>query len=282
MSSRRYFYLVLFLLAAALTVACAAMQPPNAGLPEASGPPYPVTFTEQPERRQSSIMALSRLAPSTVPEDADTLLHPLTATIRSLPANLSALLYLPRVGVKPEMTEDETREALRRFINDWRNLIGASPAQLSLVERTDRPDGTKMARYEQRPFRYPLRGGYGQLEIVFTADRRLINVSSSCIPDVERLQNALAAITPVVTQAEAGRQVLASSISYSDSGGNQQTYRVSSAEQLKPSELVTFARLSTMKPDTIQFHLAWQIGVVNTPFQHIYVDAVTNEIIAAR
>ncbi len=257
------------------------MQPPNAGAPEASGPPYPVTFAEQAERRQASILALSRLTPAEVPRDTSTLLQPLTATIKSLPANLSTPLHLPRMGVNPEMTEDETREALRRFINDWRNLIGASPAQLSLVERTDRPDGTKIARYEQSPFRYPLRGDYGKLEIVFQADRRLINVSSSCIPDAERLQNALAAITPTVTQKEAIKRVLSGGINYSDVSGNQQTYRASSNDPLKPGELVTYARL-VVRPEALQVHIAWEIEVANAPFHHAYVDAVTGEIVAVR
>ena len=105
------------------------------------------------------------------------------------------------------MNEDETREALRRFINDWRVLIGSNPSQLSLIERVDRPDGTKIALYEQRPFRYPLRGDFGKLQIHFTGNRRLLNLTSSCIPDAERLQSALAGVTPSLTAETAIKHV---------------------------------------------------------------------------
>ncbi len=258
------------------------MQPPNAGAPESSSPPYPVVFSEQRERNEAAALALSRLAPAIAPGDQmRTHFQPITATIKSLPTNLSRPLYLPQMGVKPEMTEEEIRESLRRFINDWRNLIGANPSQLSLVERTDRPDRAKIARYEQRPFRYPLRGDYGKLEIHFTADRRLLNVSSSCIPDAERLQNALAAITPQVTREDAVKRVIGESINYRDSLGNQQIYRVSS-NNLKPVELVTYARASTGQIDTLELLIAWEINIPNAPFKYVYVDAVTNEIIAVR
>jgi len=92
------------------------------------------------------------------------------------------------------MNEDETREALRRFIRDYRELIGSDPAKLSLIERVDQPDGLKLAIYQQRPFRFPIRGGYGKLEIRFTTDRRILNISSSCIPQAERVQSAFAAL----------------------------------------------------------------------------------------
>jgi hypothetical protein len=191
-------------------------------------------------------------------------------------------LYLPKVGIKPEMNEDETREALRRFIDDWRNLIGADPSQLSLAERTDQPNGVKIARYEQRPFRYPLRGDYGKLEIHFTADRRLLNVSSSCIPDADRLQTALAAITPRVKPEEAAQSMVTGTVTYTDSLGNQQTYRASADNKVEVGELVTYARAAKDRPDMLEFLVAWEINISNAPFRTAYIDAVTKEIIAIR
>ena len=52
--------------------------------------------------------------------------------------------------------------------------IGANPQELSLVERTDEAGGTKLARYQQKPFRYPLRGDYGKLMIRFRNDGKLV------------------------------------------------------------------------------------------------------------
>ena len=266
-----------------ISAACAAMQPPNAGAPESSGQPYPVVVGEQPQRREASLLALNRLALANVSEEqTQSYLQPVTATIKGLPASLSTPLHLPKVGVKPEMNEDEIREALRRFIDDWRNLIGADPAQLSLVERIDQPNGVKIARYEQRFFRYALRGDYGKLEVQFTGDRRLLNVSSSCIPEAERLQAALAAIIPRVKPEEATQPLLKGVLTYSDSAGKQQTYSLSANTKIEVGELVTYARASKDRPDTLEFLIAWETSISNAPFKNAYVDAVTNEIIAIR
>lgn len=269
--------------AALISAACAAMQPPNAGAPESGGQPYPIIFAEQPQRREASMLALNRLALTNVREDqTKSYLQPVTATIKSLPPNLSTPLYLPKVGIKPEMNEEEIREALRRSIDDWRNLIGADPSQLSLVERIDQPNGVKIARYEQRPFRYPLRGDYGKLEIHFTADRRLLNVSSSCIPDAERLQTALAAITPRVKPEEAVQSVMTGVLTYTDSLGNQQTYRLSGDNKIEVGELVTYTRAAKDRPDTLELLVAWETSISNAPFKNVYIDSVTKEIIATR
>jgi len=273
----------LFMSAAVISAACATMQPPNAGPPESGGQPYPVVFGEQPQRRDASMLALNRLALANVPEDqSQPYLQPVTATIKSLPANVSTPLYLPKVGIKPEMNEEEIREALRRFIDDWRNLIGADPSQLSLTERIDQPNGVKIARYEQRPFRYPLRGDYGKLEIQFTGDRRLLNVSSTCIPDAERLQTHLAGITPRLKPEEVVQSVMKGSLTYTDSAGNRQTYALSANNKIDMGELVTYVRASKDRPNTLDLRVAWETSISNAPFKNVYIDAVTNEIIAVR
>jgi hypothetical protein len=266
-----------------VTGACAALQPPNAGGPGPSGPPYPVTLTEQSERREEAVLAFNRIAQRSGPGNlTEGYLEPVTATIKSLPANPGAPLLLPKVGSNVEMDEDETREALRRFINDWSVLIGASPSQLSLVERVDRPDRTKIALYEQRVFRYPLRGDYGKVQIHFTADRRLLNLTSSCIPDAERLQAVLAGITPRLTAEDAIKHARERGIRYPDSSGNQQTFNVSGGSQIDSQELVTYVLPSRPGADSIELHIAWEVAVSNAPFKTVYIDALNDEIIAVR
>ncbi len=125
--------------------ACATMKPVEVSGPRAGGPPYPVTLTEETKRRDSSVIAFNRLNAHEGDQSA-AYLQPITATVKGLPGNLATPLYLPKVGSGTEMNEEETRESLRRLINDWRNLIGADPAVLSLVERIDQKDGTKVAR----------------------------------------------------------------------------------------------------------------------------------------
>ena len=228
------------------------------------------------------MLALNRIAQRNGSGDlAEVHLQPITDTIKSLPTNLATPLYLPKVGSNAEMDEEETREALRRFVNDWRGLIGANPSQLSLVERVDQADRTKIARYEQRPFRYPLRGDYGKLEIHFTADRRLLNLSSSSIPEAERLQAVLANITPRLTAEEAIGHVRDNGVEYTDSLGNQQTYKVSVNNELSLSELVTYA-LPSGSADALEIFIAWEIAISNAPFKTVYLDALNAENLAVR
>lgn len=274
----------LLLLGTALTVsACAAMQPTDAGGPRATAPPYPVVLANPADRREASILEFNRIVGHKTPADqARVELDPVTATIRSLPSDAVAPLYLPKVGADPEMNEEETRESLRRFIAYWQTLIGAKPAQLSLLERIDQPDGTKTASYEQRAFRYPLRGDYGKLQIHFSPDRRLLNLSSTCIPFAERVQTALASVSPRVKVEEAIDHVRDKSVTYADSAGQQQTYKLSAGNEVTVGTLVTYALLSKGVTDSLEFHVAWEINVANAPFKTLYLDVIQDEIIVAR
>jgi hypothetical protein len=275
--------LPLWLLGIALAAnACAVMQPTDAGGPRATGPPYPVVLPTQGDRTQASMLELNRVVGQTESVRPRVELDPVTATIRRLPLDPAVPLYLPKVGTGTEMNEEETRESLRRFIEDWKILIGAEPSQLSLIEQTAQPDGTQIASYEQRAFRYPLRGDYGKLQIQFSPSRRLLNLSSSCIPAAERVQTMLAGISPRVKVEEVTGHVRSKPVTYIDSSGRPQTYQLSSNNEMQVSALVTYALLSKATPDSLEFHVAWEVNVTNAPFKTLYLDAVKDEIIAAR
>jgi hypothetical protein len=177
-------------------------------------------------------------------------------------------------------TEEQTRESLRRFIADWRQLIGADPDQLSLVERTDEASGVKVARYEQRPFRYPLRGGYGNLLIRFRGDRQLVSLSSNCIPNVDRLQAAINGLTPAITAEEAVAHVKSKTVVTTDTNGRQQTFTIPSNAGLAARQLVVYAQPSYDQNSGLQLHLAWEIEVTNGPMKSVYLDAISDQVIA--
>jgi hypothetical protein len=179
------------------------------------------------------------------------------------------------------MNEEETRESLRRFIRDWQELIGSDPAKLSLVERVDNPDGSKIANYEQRVFRYPIRGRYGKLKMGFTSDRRIQNVYSTCIPDAERLQLAMAGATPKLKPEEAVTVVRENEIPYSDAQGANLIFRVPASMTLTPRELVTYIFPSKTRPDTLELHVAWEIEIGGAPVKFVHVDAVNGTIVGA-
>jgi hypothetical protein len=232
-------------------------------------------ITEDPERRQVALAAASQLfQPATTDPPA---LQTVTATIRSLPPGFN--LYLPKLGTEAEMTEEETRESLRRFLREWSGLIGADPTRLSLVERIDAPDGSKIANYEQRPFRYPIRGPYGKVHIRFATDRRVLNLASTSIPDAERLQPAIASMVPKLTAEDATARIR-KGVSYESEPGRQSTLPVSAASELKARDLVLYVLPSPNNANALEFHLAWEVQVGGATGREVYVDAITGDVVA--
>ena len=180
------------------------------------------------------------------------------------------------------MNEEETRESLRRFIKQWQDLIGADPAKLSLVERIDQPDGSKLANYEQRPFRYPIRGNYGKLRIHFTSDRRILDLASTCIPDAERIQSAFSALGLRPKAEEAVQQLRTKGLTYSDAAGNKASFTITASSGINPRGLTIYVLPSKNAPDALEFHLAWEMELSNAPVETAYIDAVSGEVIAAQ
>jgi hypothetical protein len=276
---RRTLLVVAVTLTAILGLACAAIQPRGATGPHRNEPPYPVLLTEDEQRHDRTLVYLRQVASEHGwPANIQPSVEPITATVRSLPENPPAPVYLPKIGDSPTMNDQETTESLRRFITSWQRAIGADPSQLTLIEIKDQTGGTKLATYEQRPFRYLLQGNYGELKILFATDRRVLNVNSSCLPDIERIQTALAA-TPAQLKAEdAIKRVTNSSISYA---GATAPYQLSASNVITADELVVYVKPSTNRQDALEFHLAWELSVTNAPVKKIFVDAVTGETIAA-
>ncbi|MGH9903720.1 MAG: hypothetical protein ACRD68_18080, partial [Pyrinomonadaceae bacterium] len=260
--------------------------------------PYPALISDDAARRDRTLAAWATLtseqgaARAPAPE-----LQPVTATLRALPAitaTAAPLLRLPQVGGAEGRapTEEETRESLRRFIAGAGPLLGASPEELSLVEIKDGAGGTKRARYRQNPFSYPLRGGYGEVNIVFTPDRRVVELSSTAVPDAGRVARALAAVRPQLTAERLTAALNGRAVTYTDggtdAGGGQQTVTLAASEQTTVQELVIYllrgvdSSGAAVAGAPLAFHLAWEVRTTQggTPLL-IYVDAVTGDTLAA-
>lgn len=212
-------------------------------------------------------------------------LRPVTATLSALPANLPAPPQMPRVIVKDEreQSEEETRESLRRFIEGAGPLLGVLPGELSLVEITEVAGGARRARYRQNPFRFPLRNGYGDLEVTFTPDLRVTGLSSTAVPDTERLRTALAAFRGQrLTAEKAVAALVERSVTFNDAAGNRQTRAVAPAGDATPRELVVFPVRTGGDEPALELHLAWEIYLgAQSPALLVYVDALTGEQLAA-
>jgi hypothetical protein len=267
-----------YLLLALTITACSAIQPAETGGPRANEPVYPIVLTDDPQRHDATLTAVRQFIGQPGSTATDVTLQPITATIQSL-RNASQPVYLPKLGTASEMTEEETRESLRRFITEWQNIIGADPEDLSLVTSTKQPDGTYLTAYEQRPFRFPMRGGYGKLQIRFGKDRRVLELTSTCIPDADRLQPLLGAITPTVKSEDAIKFVAENGITHTGPNGQSQIVKPALAD-ISARELVIYIAGSSSAANALEFHLAWEIEVANSEVTKVYLDAVKSQIIA--
>jgi hypothetical protein len=256
---------------------CAPLQPPDAAGPRGEAA-YPLIISENTQRRDIAMATAAQLVQPPA-ANSETRFRPLTYTIESLP--LRSEVYLPKLGIAPVMNEEETRESLRRFLRDWQALIGADPARLSLVSRVDATDGTKEANYEQRPFRFPLRGNYGKVTIRFAPNRRVLYLYSTAIPDAERLQPAIAAIVPKLTSEDAATQIRDKAINYTDASGTEISFRIPSSSALTTRDLVLYVQPAISNPNGLSFHLAWEIELTGAPVKKVYLDAVSGEVVAA-
>lgn len=262
------------LTAAALGLACSAIPPTDTGGPQPTQPTYPILLHEDPERREATLNAAARaIAGST--SATNITLQPVTATIASLPPNQPLPFYLPKLGTGAVMNEGETRESLRRFLIDWQNIMGADPAHLSLISRDSAPNGAQVATYEQRPFRHPLRGGFGNLKIQFGNDRRILNITSTCIPEAESLQAMLAAITPSLTPEDAAQYILQNGVTFTDPTGRTLTLNPTE-EQVEVREPVFFVKGSQ---EALEFRLAWAVELTDAAVKIVYLDAVRAEVL---
>ncbi len=258
--------------------ACAAFRPIDASGPRSDVRLYPVSLADPSARLEEASLAWYQLSQHYgVATKSEANLNPYTATIQGLPANLPTSIMLPKVGADAAQTEEQTRESLRRFIKEWQRLIGAEPDELSLVERTDDASGIKVARYEQRPFRYPLRGDFGNLIIRFRSNGQLVDLSSSCLPNADRLQATLNTITPQVTAEDAAKNIKSQPIPIS----GQQTVTLPANAVVEPGQLVVYALASPNQTSGLELHLAWEINVTNGPIKTVYFDAVSSQIIGA-
>ena len=260
--------------------ACAALQPIDANGPRSNAPPYPISLADPAARLEEASVAWYQMSQHYgLPGKTEANLNPYTGTLQGLPAN-AGTIALPKVGMEAVPTEEQTRESLRRFIAEWRQVIGADPDELSLVERTDEPAGIKAARYEQRPFRYPLRGAFGNLLIRFRPDRQVVSLSSNCIPNADRLQAALSGLIPKITAEEAIDHVRKQPLVNANAAGRLQTFTIPSNAALATHQLVVYAQPSPDQTSGLQLHLAWEIEVTNGPMKMIYLDAISDQVIA--
>jgi hypothetical protein len=272
---------------AALCGACAAAPGPDAARPRAAGePPYPVLLSSDKDRRERALNTWTTLARDAgvaanppAPE-----LEPATATLRALPSTPAVTLRLPPVEIKDGdkgSAEEATRESLRRFIAGARALLGVTTEDLSLVEVREEA-GARVARYQQKPFPFPLRGGFGRVEIRFAPDRSVVALSSTAIPDSERPSRALVvARARAISAHDVVPRLAGRAFNVTTTAGASETYTVAAGEPVEVRELVVYPVARASDPGTLELRLAWEAAVGRGGEVLAYVDALTGDVLAA-
>lgn len=273
---------------ATLTAACAsATRPTSPDRPRPADAPKFVAVAATDERRTAALASWKTIvgeqsaSNSTAPE-----LRPVTSTISALPARLDAPPRMPLVVISDEktQTEEEKRESLRRFIQTAAPLIGADPKELTLVAvtgATEAQAGTRTARYRQSAFQYPLRNGYGEVSITFTEDLRVLELSSTAIPNAESLRRSLAAVAQGLPAFDANT-LAGRAVTYTDRAGAQQTRTLTQADAVNARQLVVYPTQSASDPSTLELHVAWEVASGGPASAlYVYVDAVTGEVLGA-
>jgi len=104
-------------------------------------------------------------------------------------------------------------------------------------------------------------------------------MSSTCIPDADHMQAALAAVSVKLKAEDAIKQLHDNDITYRDASGNKTSFRVTSTNEGHATELVIYILPSKTRPDALDFHVAWEIQLKNAPIKTAYVDGVNGEIL---
>lgn len=275
-------------LLAILLCACAsATRPAGADRPRANEPPRFAALAASDERRAAAlanwaaVVGQQSAAAGPAPE-----LSPVTATLRTLPVGFTDFPRLPLVRIEDEKTgtEEETRESLRRFLATGAPLLGADLKHLSLESITDAPAGAgaRRAVYRQNPFAYPLRNGYGVVEVTFTPDLRVVGLSSTAVPDAERLGRTLAQVPKTLTAEQAAAALVNRPVTFTDRAGAQQTRTATQVDAAGARQLVVFPVRRDAAPASLELHVAWEVAVGGTESNlFAYVDAATGDVLGA-
>jgi hypothetical protein len=227
---------------------------------------YPAIITDSTDRRARAEREWRRMldaysVPQTPPD-----LHPVIYTPRSL-LGVSGGIKLLAVAPDPDQLRLANREAVKRFMERWHELLGVDPAVASL-ERADESSAENRFTYRQSNYAFPIRGNYGEMVAVVSADGRLLQLDDRFIPMVELPSK------PQIERQNASQRVVGRTFTYSDLAGREQRVQINRADEVTAAQLVV---LPIEKADAIEVHLAWEVVAGSSLTWTIYLDAMTGD-----
>jgi hypothetical protein len=91
----------------------------------------------------------------------------------------------------------------------------------------------------------------------------------------------LSASAPRLKSEDVPTHLAGRKFTYTDSTGSPRAYVIGSADKIAVQQVVIYPILSSTRPGTLEFHLAWEVSLTEAPVKTIYYDALQDEVLAA-
>lgn len=227
---------------------------------------YPAIIKDSVDRRSKAEREWRRMldAYSVVQTPPD--LYPITDTPRSLVGVSGGIRIL---DYKPDPGDESfaLREAVKVFIDRWRDLLAVDPAAVSLIAADETGD-TRRLTYRQASYAYPVAGSFGEMVIIIDRSGTLLQLDDRFIPIVDLPGK------PSLEREVAAKKVLGRTFQYTDIAGRRQQSQIGEPSEVSVKRLVV---LPIEKADAVEVHLAWEIVAGKSLSWTVYVDAVNGE-----
>jgi hypothetical protein len=249
-------------LAAIFLIGCAGFTQAPSGARQS----YPAVIRDSVDRRSKAEREWRRMLDAFGIAQTPPDLYPVTYTPRSLlgvSGAIQLLDYKPAPG-------DQTlalRQAVKVFIDRWRDLLGLDPSSVSL-SGVDETGDTKRLTFRQISYPHPISGNFGEMVVVITASGTLMQLDDRFIPEVDL------PLKPTVDRELAAKKVVGKSFAYTDVAGREQRTQINAVTEVNAKRLVVFP---VEKSDSLEVHLAWEVVAGKSLSWTVYVDAINGE-----
>jgi hypothetical protein len=251
-----------YLIAAVLLTGCAV----SPQVPNAARQNYPAVIKDSVDRRSKAEREWRRMLDAYGIAQTPPDFYPITNTPRSLLGVAGAVQIL---NYKPDPGDEALalREAVKGFMDRWRDLLGLDPATISLVNADESSD-TKRLTFRQANYVYPIGGNFGEMVIVLSKSGVLMQLDDRFVPVVDL------PLKPSIERDIAGKKVAGKTFTYSDIAGREQRTQINSPGEVSVKRLVVFP---IEKSDAVEVHLAWEVIAGTSLSWTVYIDAITGE-----
>src|SRR5262245_25216739 len=212
-----------------------------AQVPKAAKQNYPAVIRDSGDRRAKAEREWRRMldaygVPQTPPD-----LHPITNTPRSL---LGVSNGIKLFSGKPEPGTEQfaVREAMRTFIDRWRELLAIDPATISLISAVSSGD-TERLTYSQATYAHPIAGNFGEMVAVVSRDGRRLQLDDRFVPVVDL------PVKHAIERDIAAKKVVGRTFTYTDIAGRQQRTQIGEPAEVSVKRL---AILPIEKGDVVE------------------------------